>query len=71
MCCKREGKEGAALGNQRHTFPNLKMSYNLRSCVNVQVAVPPLCRVSPRRDDQQDWQPVCLQDASFMVYELI
>ena len=46
------------------------MSYNLRSCVNVQVAVPPFCRVRPCRDDQQDWQPVCLQDASFMVYEL-
>ena len=24
----------------------------------------------PPQDDQQDWQPVCLQDASFMVYEL-
>ena len=57
VCRKREGKEGAALGNQRHTFPNLKMSYNLRSCVNVQVAVPPLCRVSPRRMTSRTGSP--------------
>ena len=25
----------------------------------------------PLQDDQQDWQPMCLQDASFMVYELV